>query len=242
MENILYAGGCSHTQGFGMDDVGNTFVDNFKTSKFSWPALLGEQMGVSVINDSRPGASNNLITRKAIISIKNLIQQNKKPNAVFMMTYSHRRELFLKTLNNPVTLSLWYEKLNQGRGFNAAALGYFEYIQNSIQDKTDLLQHIILLKSFCDNENIPCKFMFSDVEDAMLTDEEKSHSLSSNWNDLSWILESKSILKLNSIPFAYTNYAKDYNFSTKHTFHYGEDFSKYAVDSFILNNVSPGNV
>ncbi len=85
--------GCSHTYGHGLDDCClPNLHPGLDPSKFSWPAVLANQLGVDLVNLSIPGASNKLIW-KTILDTEFL----KNDVVITMWTYIERWAIFNDT-------------------------------------------------------------------------------------------------------------------------------------------------
>jgi hypothetical protein len=112
--NTLHTFGCSITQGFALPDVVKPITNEdgipytpeelddlginvnwedihvYAPSKFAWPQLLADKLGVSVNNYARRGACFNQIARQCAIGVKDI-----KPNdtVIVMWTYFTRISL-----------------------------------------------------------------------------------------------------------------------------------------------------
>lgn len=110
----LHTFGCSITQGFALPDVVKPITDQqgvpltdqeienqgikvnwndihrYEPSQYAWPAVLGNLMGVSVINHARRGACFNQIARQCAVGAKDIAPDD---TVVVMWTYLSRFSL-----------------------------------------------------------------------------------------------------------------------------------------------------
>jgi hypothetical protein len=108
----LHTFGCSITQGFALPDVVEPITDQqgvpltdqeiirqgiqwsnmhrYEPSQYAWPAVLGDLMGVSVINHARRGACFNQIARQCAVGAKDIAPDD---TVVVMWTYLSRISL-----------------------------------------------------------------------------------------------------------------------------------------------------
>jgi hypothetical protein len=98
--DCLYVGGDSWTFGSELRDpaVGGdddfTEVNSIYRNTYSWPALLGQQFNLEVVNDGQAGASNHFIIRKAIKGITNLLRAGRRPFVILSWTQLQRLEIW----------------------------------------------------------------------------------------------------------------------------------------------------
>ena len=98
--DCLYACGDSWTFGSELRDPdrdsNNDFdeVSSIYRNIYSWPALLGQQFNLEVINDGQAGASNHFIIRKAIKGITNLLRAGRRPFVILPWTQLQRLEIW----------------------------------------------------------------------------------------------------------------------------------------------------
>jgi len=90
--------GCSLTYGYGLSDcyLPNTNFDT-NPSKQVYPALLGEEFNIPLLNESKPGCSNSYITHKILN-----YQFQKYDFVIVQWTSPLRSTLFLKDGELPI--------------------------------------------------------------------------------------------------------------------------------------------
>jgi hypothetical protein len=99
MKNRLVTFGCSYTYGQGLPDcqsnriLGFTF-DSSKPSKLGWAQQVADALGLALINQAKPGASN-LEILYAILEFK-----FEKTDTVVIMWSHSLRDMFIKTSFN----------------------------------------------------------------------------------------------------------------------------------------------
>lgn len=117
----LVAFGCSLTFGHWLPD--NADGNTFNPSKLSWPNILGQKLGISVVNKGITGASNKVILQK-ILDFK-----FKKNDQVFILwTHLERYTVFEKNYNILAIQPYKKEKMN---------IAYYKHIYNEFDHGID---------------------------------------------------------------------------------------------------------
>jgi len=152
---ILLANGCSVAHGTEMVDcpIIDEYIDG-NPSKFAWPQLLGDELLLETKNISKPGGSNERISRTTIEHVLTLLKQYKNDEILVGIMFSHMNR---------------FEYPDDGSNF-WNTYGHW-YIDNKIDEKFveriilndyymiyKTLQSIHALQMFLHNHNI-CYFM-----------------------------------------------------------------------------------
>jgi len=115
----LFAFGDSYTYGHGLEDC--IFANNMPgpdSSKFAWPAVLGEELGYKIDNRSQPGLSNLGILHKILNtnfeenSLCIIMWSVPQRDMIFDKKYIPLRELFNRkkdTSNSVIHIGNWIE-------------------------------------------------------------------------------------------------------------------------------------
>jgi hypothetical protein len=99
MKNRLITFGCSYTYGQGLPDCQSTRISGFifdssKPSKLGWAQQVADTLGLELINQAKPGASN-LEILYAILEFK-----FEKTDTVVIMWSHSLRDMFINTIFN----------------------------------------------------------------------------------------------------------------------------------------------
>jgi len=97
----LHTFGCSITQGFALPDVVRPVSDTskishwtdihiYEPSKYAWPQILADRLGIAVINSARRGACFQQIARQCAVSVHNI---QSTDIVIVMWTYLSRLSL-----------------------------------------------------------------------------------------------------------------------------------------------------
>lgn len=143
----LYAFGCSLTYGQTLEDCTGktTMMPGPEPSKFAWPQILADKLGVDCYNLSMPGSSNKLILDK-------ILKCNIEHQDVVIVQWSY------------LARWCWFE----GRG-NRQDLGPWKHshpFYNFVWNEYDCLWSNIILMDYAwlHLEKIKCKFLFCHIE------------------------------------------------------------------------------
>jgi hypothetical protein len=148
----LHTFGCSITQGFALPDVvqpllnaqgqplnkqeldalGSRFnwedVHLYKPSEYAWPAVLGQQLGVTVVNHARRGACFQQIARQCAVAVKDIT-----PNDVVIVMWTYLSRLSLQW---PARTAVPFCNVaDPNWGWRTAILGFNRFFGLSHSDK-----------------------------------------------------------------------------------------------------------
>lgn len=133
-------------------DITNDFDpihDTYRQS-VNWAGLLGQQLGLPVINSGWAGGSNQRIMRTAISDITNLKREGRKPLTIIAWTQMQRFELYEAKTHR------WIEFVGPAAADNRK-IG-LEIWENYSSDRSDVhmyLQQLILMDAFLKTNQVP---------------------------------------------------------------------------------------
>ena len=133
-------------------DVTNDFdpVHNTYRQRVNWAGVLGEQLGLPVVNNSWAGGSNQRIMRTTLSDITNLKREGRRPLAVIAWTQMQRFELFDNEAGH-------YHEFVGPSASNNPKIG-LEVWEKYSSDRSDLvayLQQVIFMDAFLKINKVP---------------------------------------------------------------------------------------
>jgi len=153
--DILYVNGDSWTYGSELIDPSsqeeNHFADvhrNYRKTH-QWARLLGNELGLKVINGSEAGAGNDRILRTTINNVSNLLAQGKKPFVVISWTQLHRFELCSSG-------GVWRSFVSPNEGDTpSCVLDIWKQFNSDYIDVAKWMQQVLLLDGFLKLNQVP---------------------------------------------------------------------------------------
>jgi hypothetical protein len=133
-------------------DIANDFdpVHDSYRQRHNWAGLLGQELGLPVINHGWAGGSNHRILRTTIDDITRLVRTGRRPFVILAWTQIQRFELWDNEKNH------WMEYVSPAsEGNKDIGLEIWSRHANDISDLTQYLQHLILADAFLKTNNVP---------------------------------------------------------------------------------------
>ena len=134
--------GCSLTYGHGLKDCYIPKTGGYPNvpSRYAWPQILADRLGVPCFNRSRPGVSNKFILK----SIQDFCFE-KNDVVICLWTYSARYTIFKKELPDE-GLGPWQDK--------EISKIYYKHIENDYDSLIDLYTRANWAKNYLDIKGI----------------------------------------------------------------------------------------
>jgi len=164
----LHAYGCSLTYGQTLEDCqGENSGPGPYPSKFAWPQLLANNLGIDCMNHSMPGGSNKNIIHK-------LTQTQIGPKDIVVIQWSYLARWLVFDTQEDLHLGPW----------SLPDSPFYKYVWN--QEDCKFHNRIIMDYAWLHLTSIGCKFIFSAVEKGQKTHWEDDKDLDYMFDDINF--------------------------------------------------------